>query len=60
MKIAKAIQILTICSQGEPYAPGCDAIAAIQLGIEALRRIKECCIWDEEAPREPLPGETED
>lgn len=60
MNLEKAIEILTICSKGDPYHPAGDAIDAIKLGIENLK-------WRQLMKRDygswcgpPLPGETEE
>lgn len=58
MKIEKAIGILTICAKGDPYHPAKDAIDAINLSIEALKRMKECRLADHMIAEDWLPGET--
>lgn len=58
MTIDKAIEILEICSKGEPYQPGGDAIKAVQLGNEALKIVLKCRKETCSGASFPIPGET--
>ena len=60
MKLERAIKILTLHANADPETPLNDLIDAIQLGIEALKRVK-CLnriqfLFNDEA----LPGETKE
>ena len=56
----KAIKILTMATGKGGIATNDDYITAQKLGIEALKRYKECKSLPAYAILEPLPGETED
>lgn len=60
MNLDKAIEILANLRDGCDQAELADHIDAIQLGIEALKRIQECRLADHTIAEDYLPGETKD
>jgi len=60
MDLPKAIEILTINALEEGTFLPPDYIEALKLGIEALRRIKECRLADHMIAEDWLPGETKE
>lgn len=60
MNIPKAIEILTDMSIGDNVASGEDCEMAMNLGIEALKRVKGNRLYPQPTVYPLLPGETED
>ena len=58
MKLEKAIEILTIWHAGGFATRIDDMNLAIQLGIEALKRLDHCRRWTSSTWGSLLPGET--
>lgn len=59
MTIDKAIEILGLRIKSPFVRANPDTKDAIKLGIEALKRIKECRLADHTIKEDLLPGETE-
>ena len=60
MKLAKAIEILTDLDSTLPQSDPELRREAVNLGIEALKRIKDNRIWPHVYHGGDLPGETEE
>ena len=60
MTLSKAVEILTLMGKPEFRGHTEDILAARQLGIEALKRLKSIRVDLDCLPASPLPGETED
>ena len=60
MNIEKAIEILYLSKEPEFEGDSNDFYEAIQLGIEALKSVKQDRVLRLEGRLHPLPGETEE